>query len=56
MTTESKKDKFFQVAGQKCIEGKRGWWFGWDTDCAVPLLAGMFADSEICWNVWEEQK
>lgn len=53
---ESTKDKFCPITRQKCKAEKCGWWCGWAKDCAVPLLAGMFADSEICRNVWEGQK
>lgn len=32
----------------KCTGTECAWWCGFAQDCAVPLLAGMFADSEIC--------
>lgn len=53
---ESTKDKFCPVTGRKCIEAACGWWCGWAKDCAVPLLAGIMADSEICRTKWEEAK
>lgn len=32
----------------QCIGGKCGWWCDFAQDCAVPLIAGMFADSDFC--------
>lgn len=31
-----------------CVEAECAWWCGFAQDCAVPLLAGMFADSDVC--------
>lgn len=51
---ESAKGKLCPMTGATCTETACAWWCGWAKDCAVPLLAGMFADSEICRNVFEE--
>lgn len=32
------------------------WWCEFAKDCSILLSAGMFADSEICRNVFEESK
>ncbi len=32
----------------RCVGGKCGWWCEFGGECAVPLLAGMMADSDIC--------
>lgn len=37
-----------------CIGEDCAWWCNFATDCSVPLLAGMFADSEICRNTFEK--
>lgn len=37
-----------------CIGEQCGWWCKFANDCSVPLLAGMFADSEICRNVFDQ--
>ena len=39
-----------------CIGSDCKWWCEFAKDCSIPLLAGMFADSEICRNVFEDQK
>lgn len=31
------------------------WWCEFAKDCSIPLLAGMFADSTVCRNVFEEE-
>lgn len=31
-----------------CHESQCAWWCSFAGDCAVPLLAGMFADSDAC--------
>ena len=36
-----------------CIRQDCAWWAEWDNDCSIPLIAGMFADSTICQNVFE---
>lgn len=46
------------VAGSKnavsyCMHEACAWWCDWANDCAIPLIAGMFADSTICQNVFE---
>lgn len=32
----------------KCIGKRCAFWCDFARECAVPLLAGMFADSDIC--------
>ena len=36
-----------------CIREACAWWAEWANECSVPLIAGMFADSTICQNVFE---
>lgn len=38
-----------------CIGKTCAFWCHWAKDCSVPLLAGMFADSEICRNTFERE-
>lgn len=38
-----------------CIGKDCAWWCNFAKDCSVPLLAGMFADSEICRNEFEDE-
>ena len=38
----------------ECIGSDCAWWANYANDCSIPLLAGMFADSEICRNVFGE--
>lgn len=45
---ETAKGKTCPVMGGKCRGDECAWWCSWGQDCAVPLLTGMFADSEIC--------
>lgn len=42
--------KVCPVRGRECIGERCAWWCEFADDCSVPLLAGMFADSEICRN------
>lgn len=35
-----------------CIGKQCAWWCEFAKECSIPLLAGMFADSEICRNVF----
>lgn len=44
------------IPSAMCIGSDCAWWCGFANDCAIPLLAGMFADSEICRNIFEEQE
>ena len=37
----------------RCIGQDCAWWFDIAKDCSVPLLAGMFAESEIYRNVFD---
>lgn len=37
-----------------CIGKRCAWWCDFAKSCSIPLIAGMFADSSICNNVWEE--
>lgn len=39
-----------------CIREDCAWWAEWANECSVPLIAGMFADSTICQNVFEAQE
>ena len=41
-----------QISGS-CIGPDCAWWCDFANDCSVSLLAGMFADSTICQNVFE---
>lgn len=36
-----------------CIGKDCEWWCDFANSCSVPLLAGMFADSEICRTVFD---
>lgn len=36
----------------KCIGEGCSWWCNFANDCSVPLLAGMFADSSVCRNIF----
>lgn len=45
---ESAKNKICPIAGRVCEEEKCAWWCSFAQDCAVPLLAGMYADGEDC--------
>lgn len=51
---EIAKDKICPMSGKLCMQERCAWWCKFAQDCSVPLLAGMFADSEICRNVWED--
>lgn len=51
---EAAKDKICPLTGKVCKENVCAWWCEFAKDCAVPLLAGMFADSDVCNNRWEE--
>ena len=37
-----------ECSGEKCA-----WWSKFAENCAVPLIAEILADSDICNNVWE---
>ena len=39
----------------KCAENYCAWWCDWAKSCSIPLLTGMFADSSICQNVFENE-
>lgn len=45
---ETVKDKICPLTHALCKEAHCAWWCGFAQDCAVPLLAGMFADSDVC--------
>lgn len=53
---ESTKDKLCPIRCTVCVQEKCGWWCGWAKDCAVPLLAGIMADSSVCQTKWEVYK
>jgi hypothetical protein len=38
----------------KCFGKECGWWCEFAEDCAVPLVAGILADSSICQNAWDD--
>ena len=38
------------ISGKSCEQSECMWWCDFGKDCAVSLLAEMFADSEICRN------
>lgn len=38
---------------RRCIGADCSWWCKWASDCSVPLLAGMFADSTVCQSIFE---
>ena len=38
-----------------CMGKYCAFWCQWAKDCSIPLLAGMFADSEICRNTFESE-
>lgn len=42
--------------GTSCIGAECAWWCEFAKDCSIPLIAGMFADSDICKNVFKEEK
>lgn len=35
-----------------CIGPVCAWWCKYANDCAVPVIAGVLADSTICQNIW----
>ena len=37
-----------QCIGKDCV-----WWLPYANDCALPVVAGILADSKICQNVFE---
>lgn len=37
-----------------CIKEDCAWWCDWGGSCAIPLLAGMFADSSVCNTLFPE--
>ena len=49
---ETSKEKFCPVISTdgyyKCKGPECAWWCGFAQDCAIPLMAGMFADSKVC--------
>ena len=42
------KDYNLSCTGESCA-----WWCEFAQDCAVPLLAWMFADSDICKSIFD---
>ena len=57
---ENKKECPFRTTSNylftECIGKGCMWWREYAKDCAIPLLADMFADSEICRSVFEQNK
>lgn len=46
--------KFSEKQGQEKCQGEMcAFWCEFADECAIPLLAGMFADSTVCQNVFE---
>ena len=39
----------------QCIGKDCAWWLPYANDCALPVVAGILADSTICQNVFELQ-
>ena len=39
-----------------CVGELCAWWLEFAKECAVPVAAGILADSTICQNVWEEEE
>lgn len=37
----------------RCIGEDCGWWLTFAEDCAIPVIAGVLADSTICTNVFK---
>ena len=37
-----------------CIRKDCAWWCDFADSCAIPLFAGMFADSDICRNIFDK--
>lgn|GEM_PF-3553105 len=37
----------------QCIGKDCAWWLPYANDCALPVVAGILADSKICQNVFE---
>lgn len=55
---ESAKGKICPMIGKTCAEDKCAWWCDFGQDCAVPLTAGILADSEInriCWDTVKKE-
>ena len=46
-------EKTCPIKNNACIKDKCMWWCNFANDCSIPLLAGMFADSSVCNNVFE---
>lgn len=42
--------------GVSCLGEDCAWWQEYAKECAVPLMAGILADSTICQNVWEVER
>lgn len=41
------------INGMNCKPSECMWWCDFGNDCAVSLLAEMFADSNICNNIFK---
>ena len=39
---------------KRCVKENCEWWCDFAKSCSVPLLEGMFADSDICKNTFEK--
>lgn len=36
------------ISNDRCIRSSCAWWCEFAQECAVPLLAGMIADGDLC--------
>lgn len=41
--------------GEDCVYSNCMWWCDFANDCAVPLLAVLISDSDICRSVFSEK-
>lgn len=53
---DSAKGKTCPITGNLCQGKSCAWWCRFAEDCAVPLIAGILADSEINRICWEAMK
>ena len=44
---ETSRDKICPISKELCLCELCSWWCNFGHDCAVPLIAGILADSEI---------
>ena len=53
---ESARGKICPINGGMCCTQACAWWCHFAQDCAVPLIAGILADSEINRITWKNFK